>query len=379
MLVVVTQCFPPDVGGIEGLMGGLARELAAAGETVVVLADGKAGAVDRGGAFRVERFAGPRPLRRLRKALRLRRLAAGGAVRAVFADSWKSMETAGLFGRPSPPMAMICFAHGSEYPAAPSPRKRRRIRAALASASLVIANSRFTARRVAAVTGEDPRIVVRALPIDPPAEPSATDADAAAALWATGRPRLLTVARLEPRKGVDATIAAVARLAGRYPDLRYVVAGDGADRVRLADLAAAAGVADRVVFAGRVGAGLKTALLRGADLFVMPNRTVGASEEGFGLVFVEAALEGLPAIAGRAGGVGDAVDDGTTGRLVDGEDPDAVAAAIAGLLDDGPLRSVMAAAARAKAAGHLWPALVPSLLADAAVPADRPSASPRTS
>ncbi|BBE72582.1 glycosyltransferase family 4 protein [Oharaeibacter diazotrophicus] len=378
MLVVVTQCFPPAVGGIEGLMGGLARELAAAGETVVVLADGRPGEVDRAGAFAVERFAGPRPLRRLLKAWRLRRLLATGTVGAVYADSWKSVETAALLGRPRS-SEMICFAHGSEYPAAPGPRKRRRIVAALGRTTRILANSRFTARRVAALLGDDPRLEVRALPIEPTVEPDAADVAAAAALWGGAGPRILTVARLEPRKGIDVTIAAVARLAGRFPDLRYVVAGGGEDGARLERLAAEAGLGERVVFAGRIGDGLKTALYRGADLFAMPNRTVGASEEGFGLVFVEAGLAGLPAVGGVAGGAADAVEDGVTGRLVDGSDAAAVAAAIGDLLGDPALAARMGAAARVKAEGHLWPALIGRFLSDAAARADRPSAAPRTS
>ncbi len=124
-----------------------------------------------------------------------------------------------------------------------------------------------------------------------------------------------------------------------------MIAGRGDDESRLRGLAADAGVADRVVFAGGSRAG-KTALYRRRNLFVLPNRTVGNRQEGYGLVFAEAGLQGLPAVAGRGGGVADAVRDGETGLLVDGASQDAVSDGIAALLADPARRTVMSAAAR---------------------------------
>lgn len=359
----MTQCYPPALGGIEGLMGGLARELAALGRPVRVLADGAAPGRDEG-APAIERFTGPRPLRRLAKAWRIRALLSAGGVEGIYADSWKSLETLRLLWRRKPGCRVACFAHGNEYPPDATPRKRRRIRAALAVADVIVANSGFTADRVAAVIGPDPRIRRRVLPIDAPVEPDAADTRFAAEIWPGPGPRLLTLARLEPLKGVDAVIRALPDLARRFPGVVHVVAGTGDDAPRLRALAAEVGVSDRVVFAGRVEGGRKTALYRAADLFVLPNRVVGNRQEGYGLVFAEAGLQGLPAVAGRSGGVADAVADGETGLLVDGASQAAVTAAIAELLADPARRAAMAAAARTRAEAATWPRLRESYLRD---------------
>jgi phosphatidyl-myo-inositol dimannoside synthase len=160
---------------------------------------------------------------------------------------------------------------------------------------------------------------------------------------ASGR-KIVTIARLDPFKGVDTVLRAISRLKQTYPALTYHVIGDGADRKRLPALARELGIGDSVHFHGEIGAldPRKAALLADCDIFVSPNRDV----ESFGIVFVEAGALGLPCIAGKEGGTADAVIEGETGLIVDGADTAAVTAAIAKLLDD-PER-----AARMGRAGH---------------------------
>jgi phosphatidylinositol alpha-1,6-mannosyltransferase len=155
-------------------------------------------------------------------------------------------------------------------------------------------------------------------------------------------PILLSVGRLVARKGFDLVVEAVARLVPEFPNLRYVVIGDGPERERLHDRAAALGIADRVLMLGRADDAMKWAAYGLCDLFVMPNRSLGDSDwEGFGIVFVEAARAGKPAVAGRAGGVADAVVDGDTGLLVDPDAPEALVSAIRQLLADPERRARM--------------------------------------
>src|SRR5204863_3187278 len=113
-----------------------------------------------------------------------------------------------------------------------------------------------------------------------------------------------------PRKGFDAVLKTVAALAGPFPNLRYVLIGDGPERQRLQDQAAALGVTDRVLMLGRADDAMKWAAYDRCDLFVMPNRALGGTDwEGFGIVFVEAARAGRAVVAGNSGGVADAVID----------------------------------------------------------------------
>ncbi|HEY9761968.1 MAG TPA: glycosyltransferase family 4 protein [Trichocoleus sp.] len=135
---------------------------------------------------------------------------------------------------------------------------------------------------------------------------------------------LMTVARLWPGdiyKGVDVTIRALPAIATVFPNVKYLVIGRGDDQPRLAQLAQDLGVADRVVFAGFVPTEQLVEHYRIADAYVMP------SQEGFGIVYLEAMACGIPVLSGDADGSADPLQDGRLGWRVPHRDPEAVAAA----------------------------------------------------
>jgi phosphatidylinositol alpha-1,6-mannosyltransferase len=164
---------------------------------------------------------------------------------------------------------------------------------------------------------------------------------------------LLSVARLIPRKGVDTVIRALPRLPA---NVEYRVVGAGPDATRLGDLAAAAGVAGRVHFLGRLDDVALADEYRRCTLFVLPaRRTVEGDLEGYGLVYFEASAWGRPVVAGRSGGEIDSVEDGRTGILVDGDDVDSVATTIGALLaDPDRLQALGAAGRRRVETSHNW-------------------------
>ncbi|MGF1658509.1 MAG: glycosyltransferase family 4 protein [Rubrimonas sp.] len=370
--LIATQCFPPRIGGVETLMAEFARALGRAGWAVEVLADGPGPDERWPDGATVTRRRGFKPLRRWLKARALRaRLAAVAAERGaagaapaplLVADSWKSLELLAPGAAERAGARVLCLAHGMEIPARPSARKARRMRSAFAKATAVVANSAFTAARVAPHVPYR-RVEVVAPGVAAPPEPDEAARAALAALVGAGRPLIATLARLEPRKGVDMTLRAVAVLAARHPGLVYAIAGDGPDLERLRALAAALGVEARARFLGRVDDGLKAALLSEADLFCMPARREGDSVEGFGLAVLEAGWFGTPALGGAGGGMTDAIEDGETGLLCDGSDADAVADALGRLLDDAKLRRRLGAAARGRARACGWDATLPRYLA----------------
>jgi phosphatidyl-myo-inositol dimannoside synthase len=140
---------------------------------------------------------------------------------------------------------------------------------------------------------------------------------------------LVTVARLwsgDIYKGVDVTIRALAAIAQTVPDVKYLVIGRGDDQSRLAQLAQDLGVGDRVVFAGFVPTAELPEHYRLADAYVMP------SQEGFGIVYLEAMACGVPVLAGDADGSADPLQDGRLGWRVPHRDPEAVAAACVEML-----------------------------------------------
>jgi len=338
MIVLLTQCFPPDFGGIETLMGQLARALHDAGEPVTVLADRiRGGAPEPYWPFEVKRFGGPRPWRRWRKS---QALAAMGKAE-IIADSWKSLEAL-----PERSQAALVFAHGNEALRRDGKRGER-LRSALARARSVAANSRYTAGLIA---GLHPDIQVVNLPVRrlSPVEGVARHGN-----------HIVTIGRLEPRKGMDMVIRALPDL----PQARYTVIGEGADRPRLENLARELGVQERIVFAGSADEARKSALLSAADIFAMPARREANSVEGYGLVYLEAAWFSLPSVAGIEGGAPDAVIDGETGILVNGADASAVRTALARLLDDASLRTTLGNAARERVETLTWEAVLPRYVA----------------
>jgi phosphatidylinositol alpha-1,6-mannosyltransferase len=174
----------------------------------------------------------------------------------------------------------------------------------------------------------------------------------------TGERRLvvLTVGRLHPRKGQEQTLAALQRLA---PALRarveYWIAGGqskGDCETALRSRAAAGDVPVR--FLGEVADDELDRLYAQADVFALTSVEYERSVEGFGLVYLEAAAHGLPAVAHRVGGVAEAVIDGETGLCVSPDEPDALTAAFARLLGDAELRRRMGDAARARARLANW-------------------------
>lgn len=143
---------------------------------------------------------------------------------------------------------------------------------------------------------------------------------------------LLTVGRLQRRKGQDMVIRALPEICQQFPDVKYLIVGQGEDLGFLQQLADKVGVGTSVVFAGRVSSQELPALYSVCDIFVMPNRQIGGDIEGFGMVFLEANAAGKPVIGGISGGTNEAIADGITGLRVDGESIDQIAGAILKLL-----------------------------------------------
>jgi glycosyltransferase involved in cell wall biosynthesis len=158
---------------------------------------------------------------------------------------------------------------------------------------------------------------------------------------------VLSVGNLEPVKGLDVMIRAMGELHRSGRAVRYRIVGGGPERERLAALAAGLGVADRVELAGPMAGPDLVAAYQGAALLVMPSRVLAnGGRDGLPNVIVEAMASGVPVVATAVGAIGEAVVDGETGLLVPPEDPAALAAAIARVLEDGTLAERLARAAR---------------------------------
>jgi phosphatidyl-myo-inositol dimannoside synthase len=158
------------------------------------------------------------------------------------------------------------------------------------------------------------------------------------------------VSRLVPRKGQDVLVEIWPRVREQHPDAWLVLVGEGPSADRLARSVEALGVDAQVVLAGRAAWDDLPACYAALDVFAMPCRTrlAGTDVEGLGIVYLEAAACGIPAIAGRSGGAPEAVRDGETGAVVDGRDRAAVVAELGRWLADPEARR------RAGKAGRGW-------------------------
>lgn len=357
MILIATQCFAPDVGGIENLMTSLARALHRRGHEVIVCADrSRSEPTPSQGGFPwpIKRFTGPRPWRRRVKARYIKRLAAKGGVTRIICDSWKSLEPLSL----PPDLPVICLVHGMEIPESPPAGKRRRIAASLARAACVVANSHYTSARVKPLLMEKARLEVIHPGVEPPPEAGELAARKAEHQLARFHPRLVSVGRLEEHKGQDQVLRCLPALLREFPNLGYVCLGEGPARPALEQRARDCNVADHFMLPGNADEATRTAYLKLSDVFVLPGRAVANRIEGFGIAFIEAAWLGLPAVAGRAGGAAEAVIHDETGLVCDGEDPDAVLAAIRKLLTDKTLRRRLGENASERARLFHWEEIV---------------------
>jgi len=155
---------------------------------------------------------------------------------------------------------------------------------------------------------------------------------------------LLTVARLDERKGHDYVIRAVAELRNKHPKIRYIIVGKGREEKSLRNLVKESGVINQVIFAGYVPDDDLPKYYNLSNLFILLNRQSIENEqlkgdyEGFGIVFLEASACGKPVIAGNFGGIYDAVDDQKSGFIIDGTDLKPIIDTIEPLISEPALR-----------------------------------------
>ena len=349
--LLVTNDFPPKVGGIQSYLWELWRRLPPDSFVVYTTPRHGAAAFDAAQPFRVIRSPEPVLLPYPWLAARVDRVADDIGADLVVLDPALPL---GLIG-PSLRHRYGVVLHGAEVTVPGRlPGTRSLLARVLAQADPVIAAGHYSAaegehaaRRPLPTTVVPPGVDTdRFVPLD--------DAARAAARHAFGLPAdapvVVSISRLVPRKGFDTLVRSAARLRHRHPDLVVAIAGAGRDRPRLERLARECGAPVR--FLGRVPDEQLPALYGCADVFAMLCRTrwSGLEQEGFGIVFLEAAACGVAQVAGASGGAPEAVLHGETGLVIDEPaDPAAVADAIDALLADPARRAAMGAAARRRA------------------------------
>ena len=231
--------------------------------------------------------------------------------------------------------------------------KKRTAQSIMGRASGIVATSKWVADLTSDVMRQvgienPPPVAELGLGTDPVRFNPSRDTGALRRRWGVGdAPVILTVARLVPHKGQDMGIRAVAALRGDFPELRYIIVGEGVDEARLRALAKELGVSDRIGFVGPMRDDELPEAYATSTIYLGASRVDNEiNVEGFGISFLEAAASGVPAVGGDSGGVRSAVRDGETGIIVPSTDSDAVTDAIRSLLMNPERRKQMGVAGR---------------------------------
>jgi phosphatidylinositol alpha-1,6-mannosyltransferase len=316
MILILTQCFPSSLGGVESLVSNLALGLSKT-EKVIVFADHNHVLHDAiydnhyKDKILIRRTGGIKFLRRRKKIKEVKLFIRTQKLKLVIADSWKSLEL-GIEYLNLKKIPTICLAHGNEL-LSTSISKKKRILKTISKVSLVVANSLFTQKLVDNILIQNAKVKF--------VYPGAVDFrnhNSLEVLKITGSPILLTLARLEKRKGHIFVLQSIKKLKIQFPNIQYIIAGSGSENKMLQKFVLSNDLSKNVYFVGNVNDDQKKFLFEKTDLMVMPtlDESDNNSIEGFGIAYLEAAFFGIPSIASNVGGTLEAVLHNSTGIII---------------------------------------------------------------
>ena len=319
MFIVITRNFPPDIGGIQNLMEGLSKGLANHG-SVKVFADVYANCndYDQTSNLDIQRISGFKIFKKFRKAFAVNDYLKKNKVKAIFFDHWKSLEHVNSEHLNN--YTNFCLIHSKEINHPIGSLLNTRMKKIFKKVKYIIANSSYTKNLAIDMGLDGNKIHI----INPgtyyPAEIEKEQAKKAKEIFGQNFPKIITIARLDRRKSHQNILMTIKNLIPTYPNIKYVCVGDGDEKNNLKNLSKQLGLDQQVIFLPKTEEKFKIALLNEANLFLMPSIVYKKSVEGFGISFIEAGSYGKGSIGGIAGGEADAIEDGRTGYLCDGND-----------------------------------------------------------
>ncbi len=319
MLLITTRTYPPELGGMQNLMGNLAIHLNIL-HPVKVLADSFKNdrLYDTKNNFETYRLDGIKLIRKYRKTSLLKQIFDEGGVKAIIADHWKSVETVPDFIANQIPV--VCLIHGKEINHDLNNASNKRSIFALNKTKYIVANSNFTKNLAIHKGIESSKITVINPGINSPEIIENEIDQEAKKIFDNAEVKIITIARLDKRKGIDFSLFALKNFKTIHNNFKYVIIGNGEEEDNLKKIVKELSLENNVIFLKNINTNLKNALLKNANFFLMPTRINEGSVEGFGISYIEAASYGIPAIAGKEGGESDAVQHNKTGIICNGND-----------------------------------------------------------
>ena len=319
MYLIVTRSFPPELGGMQSLMWGLAKEMSK-NFMIKVFADyqDKHKEFDQKVSFSIERVGGIKFLRKIRKAQLINEFLKQNKVQGIIADHWKSLELIQSNKK------KYCLIHGKEINHPINSSQNKRILKILNNVEKVIANSEYTRNLAIKYGVNQDKVIVINPGVDPVKELNKKSLDKVESLLKIKTPRLITISRFDKRKNHEKIIMTLRNLKQKYPDIVYICIGFGDEEENIKSLVKELDLGGQVMFFKDIGDDLKNALIAKSNIFVMPSIIYKTSVEGFGIAYVEAAQYGVTSLGGKDGGASDAIEHDKTGLICDGNNLDEI-------------------------------------------------------
>ena len=313
MYLIATRSFPPELGGMQSLMWGLAKEMSK-NFMIKVFADYQENhkEFDKEVNFSIERVGGIKFLRKIRKAQLINEFLKENKAQGIIADHWKSLELIKSTKK------KYCLIHGKEINHPKGGFQNKKILKILNNVEKVIANSEYTKNLAINIGVEQTKIVVINPGVNPAKELNKKSLDKVESLLKIKTPRLITVSRFDKRKNHEKILMALRNLKQIYPNIVYICIGYGEEENNIRELVRELDLGTQVMFFKDIGDDLKNALVAKSNIFVMPSIIHKKSVEGFGIAYVEAAQYGVASLGGKDGGASDAIQHDKTGFICDG-------------------------------------------------------------
>ncbi len=351
MIIILTQCFPPTIGGIENLIFNLSYFLSK-NHKVIVLADQKNIINDIKfdnkfkNNFLIRRFGGIKFFRKRNKFKELKKIIQFQNVEAIISDSWKSLEIP-IKKINNNKFPFFCLVHGNEI-IIKNKSHHNKLLNIFSKVDKLICNSEFTKNLMNKISPS-----FNQLEVIYPGIANLNKIKEKEVNLISGTPILLTLARLEKRKGHEFILKAISKIKKQYPKICYIIAGDGKEKSNLISLTTELNISRNVIFIGSVSDNQKKYIFNKTDIMVMPtlDKTDKLSIEGFGISYIEAALFGIPSIASNVGGTKEAVLHNKTGIIL--EDLKNLEDSIRDLIDNKNKRILLGQNAKRRAESEL--------------------------
>ena len=348
-MLLLTETFPPSVGGIQAYLSGLWSSLPADRSFVIAAPQADDRAWDARQPYRISRvpmhaWTYPRwrkAWQAARELVRRERIEAIVCGKALF-EGRAALKLHEEFGIPY----VVCTYAMEIETWLEHPRTHAQLLHVLRGAGRVVVINEEVKQRLLSHNIPDTRVVkiypgVREGWFSPPSDLEAFRTR----LNLNGKRVITTVARLVPRKGVSILLDAFANVSRDVPTIHLLVVGEGPERAHLTQQAKDRGLASAVTFLGDASDEDARGAVALAEVFALTPLDVPTEKEGFGIVYLEAAALGKPSVASRTGGIPEAVRDGETGMLVSPTNVQETAQALKTLLTNDELRARLGVAA----------------------------------